>query len=144
DVARGLGKFIYDVGTKAQFDYGAYFFQETLSHALTYAVEKPVALPTLLCNIILEQHPDILRSTDVPCKRKGVLVIEQRLLDGTNVAAGVGTSVQAGVLSRKQMIADLTEASRALEARKQKIDRVIEALKAEEAAETAEGEPDGQ
>ncbi|CAJ2667952.1 unnamed protein product [Trifolium pratense] len=141
DVAKGLGKFIYAVGTKAKFDY---FFQETLSHALTYAVEKPVALPTLLCNIILEQHPDILRSTDVPCKRKGVLAIEQRLLEGTNVAAGVGTSVQAGVLSRKQMIADLTEASRALEARKLKIDRVIEALKAEEAAETAEGEPDGQ
>ncbi|CAJ2637491.1 uncharacterized protein LOC123886451 [Trifolium pratense] len=43
-----------------------------------------------------------------------------------------------------EMIADLTEASRALEARKLKIDRVIEALKAEEAAETAEGEPDGQ
>ncbi|XP_045831522.1 uncharacterized protein LOC123922906 [Trifolium pratense] len=119
DVARGLGKFIYAVGTKAKFDYGAYFFQETLSHALTYAVEKPVALPTLLCNIILEQHPDILRT-------------------------GVGTSVQAGVLSRKQMIADLTEASRALEARKLKIDRVIEALKVEEAAENAEGEPDGQ
>ncbi|CAJ2671712.1 unnamed protein product [Trifolium pratense] len=144
DVARGLGKFIYVVGTKAKFDYGSYFFQETLSHALTYAVEKPVALPTLLCNIILEQHPDILRSTDVPCKRKGVLVIEQRLLDGTNAAAGVGTSVQAEALSRKQMISDLTETSRALEARKLKIDRVIEALKAEEAAETAEGEPDGQ
>ncbi|CAJ2646436.1 unnamed protein product [Trifolium pratense] len=41
DIARGLGKFIYAVGTKANFDYGAYFFQETLSHALTYAVEKP-------------------------------------------------------------------------------------------------------
>ncbi|CAJ2668306.1 unnamed protein product [Trifolium pratense] len=144
DVARGLGKFIYVVGTKAKFDYGSYFFQETLSHALTYAVEKPVALPTLLCNIILEQHPDILRSTDVPCKRKGVLVIEQRLLDGTNAAPGVGTSVQAGVLSRKQMIVDLTETSRALEARKLKIDRVIEALKAQEAAETVEGEPNGQ
>ncbi|PNX57492.1 envelope-like protein, partial [Trifolium pratense] len=128
----------------AKFDYGSYFFQETLSHALTYAIKKPVAVPTLLCNIILEQHQDILRSTDVPCKRKGMLAIEQRLLEGTNVAAGVGTFVQAGVLSRKQMIADLTEASRALEARKLKIDRVIEALKAEEAAETAEGESAGQ
>ncbi|PNX55335.1 envelope-like protein, partial [Trifolium pratense] len=67
DVARGLGKFIYIVGTKAKFDYGTYFFHETLSHAMTYAVEKPVAFPTLLCNVILEQHPDILRSTDVPC-----------------------------------------------------------------------------
>ncbi|PNX70947.1 envelope-like protein [Trifolium pratense] len=97
-----------------------------------------------MCNVILEQHPDILRSTDVPCKRKGKLNIKQRLLAGTNIAACVGSSVQAGVLSRKQMIADLTEASRALEARKLKIDRVIEALKAEEAAEAAEGEPDGQ
>ncbi|PNX65184.1 hypothetical protein L195_g054413 [Trifolium pratense] len=115
----------------------------SLSHAGTYAVEKPVAFPTLLCNVILEQHLDILRSTDVPCNRKGKLTIEQRLLTGTNVAAGVGPSVQAGVLSRKQMIADLTEASRALEARKLKIDRVIEALKVKEAAEIAEGEPDG-
>ncbi|XP_045810756.1 uncharacterized protein LOC123905167 [Trifolium pratense] len=144
DVARGLGKFIYAVGTKAKFDYGSYFFHETLSHAMTYAVEKPVAFPTLLCNVILEQHLDILRSTDVPCTRKGGLTIEQRLLEGTNVAASVGSSVQAGVLSRKQMIADLTEASRALEARKLKIDRVIEALKAEEAAEITEGEPDRQ
>ncbi|XP_045822129.1 uncharacterized protein LOC123915015 [Trifolium pratense] len=123
DVARGLRKFIYVVGTKAKFDYGSYFFHETLSHDMTYAVEKPVALPTLLCNIILEQHPDILRTTDSPCKRKGLLTIEKRLLEGTNVAAGVGSSVQAGVLSRKQMIADLTEASRAVEARKLKIDR---------------------
>ncbi|XP_045792087.1 uncharacterized protein LOC123886855 [Trifolium pratense] len=144
DVARGLGKFIYVVGTKAKFDYGSYFFHETLSHAMTYIVEKLVAFPTLLCNVILEQHPDILRSTDVPCTRKGKLTIEQRLLEGTNVAVGVGSSVQAGVLSRKQMIADLTEASRALEAIKLKIDRVIEALKAEEAAEIAEGELDGQ
>ncbi|PNX67144.1 hypothetical protein L195_g063383, partial [Trifolium pratense] len=34
--------------------------------------------------------------------------------------------------------------SRALEARKLKIDRVIEALKAEEATEMAEGEPNEQ
>ncbi|CAJ2652308.1 unnamed protein product [Trifolium pratense] len=37
DVARGLGKFIYVVGTKAKFDYGSYFFHETLSHDVTYA-----------------------------------------------------------------------------------------------------------
>ncbi|MCI70196.1 hypothetical protein A2U01_0091459, partial [Trifolium medium] len=49
-----------------------------------------------------------------------------------------------GALTRKQMIADLTETSRALEARKQKINRVIEALKAEEDAATVEGEHNGQ
>ncbi|PNX58815.1 hypothetical protein L195_g059376, partial [Trifolium pratense] len=88
---------------------------------VTYAVEKPIAFPTLLCNIMLEQHPGILRDSDVPCKRPGKLT-KQRLLTWTNVAAGVGPSFQ----------------------KQGGIDRVIEALKAEEAAEIAEGELDGQ
>ncbi|MCI97824.1 hypothetical protein A2U01_0119125, partial [Trifolium medium] len=45
---------------------------------------------------------------------------------------GVGTSVQhmAGTLTRKQMIATLTETSRSLEERKHQVDLVIAALKA--------------
>ncbi|PNY16757.1 envelope-like protein, partial [Trifolium pratense] len=77
DVARDLGKFIY-----------------------------VVAFPTLLCSVILEQHPDILRDSDVPSK----------------------SCLQGQMLQQVKL----------------KIDRVIEALKAEEAVETAEGELDGQ
>ncbi|MCI96481.1 hypothetical protein A2U01_0117781, partial [Trifolium medium] len=56
----------------------------------------------------------------------------------------VGPSVQkqAGALTRKQMIADLTETSRALESRKLKIDRVIEALTAEVLKMMEEAYPD--
>ncbi|MCI87641.1 hypothetical protein A2U01_0108925, partial [Trifolium medium] len=70
---------------------------------------------------------------DTPCRRQGTMCLDQRLISETHVADNVGPSVQqqAGALSTKQMIADLTETSRALEARKLKIDRVIEALKAE-------------
>ncbi|XP_045803021.1 uncharacterized protein LOC123896707 [Trifolium pratense] len=142
DVSRSLGKFIYAVGTKFPFDYGSYIFYETLTHAVSFAVEKPIAFPTLLCNIILEQHPDILTAADVTCVRPGKLVIEQRLIAETDAAAGVGPSVpkKTAKLSRRQMIADLTETSRALAARKLKIDRVIESLKAEEVAASGKGE----
>lgn len=94
NVAKELARFIYVVGTKARFDYGAYVFYATLEHAKSFALQLPIAFPTLLCGIVLDQHPNILVDTDVPCKRKGKLNIEQRLLAGTNVAAGVGTSVQ--------------------------------------------------
>ncbi|PNX72674.1 envelope-like protein, partial [Trifolium pratense] len=90
--------------------------------------EKLIAFPTLLCSIILEQHPDILRSFDIPCKRQEKLIVDQKLLSRTTAAKNVGPSVskKAGTLTRKQMIADLTESSRALEAMKLKVDRVIE------------------
>ncbi|MCI94332.1 hypothetical protein A2U01_0115630, partial [Trifolium medium] len=40
---------------------------------------------------------------------------------------------QAGSLTKKQMIADLEDSCRALDAKKLKIERVIQALKLEEA-----------
>ncbi|MCI39454.1 envelope-like protein, partial [Trifolium medium] len=111
DVAKGLAKFIYAVGTKVKFDFGSYIFYETLEHAVSYALQLPIAFPTLLYSIILEQHPDILGNADTPCRRKGKLSIDQRLLSRTHAADSVGPSVQkqVGALTRKQMIADLTE-----------------------------------
>ncbi|MCI82822.1 envelope-like protein, partial [Trifolium medium] len=74
------------------------------------------AFPTLLCSIILEQHPDILGNANIPYRRQGKLCLDQRLISGTHGADNVGPFVQqqAGALSMKQMIADLTETSRAL------------------------------
>ncbi|MCI92873.1 hypothetical protein A2U01_0114170, partial [Trifolium medium] len=49
----------------------------------------------------------------------------------------------AGTLTRKQMIAELTETSKSLEERKHQVDLVITALKAEEEADQARFEQDG-
>lgn len=35
----GLGRFIYDVGTNTQFDYGTYVFEQTVKHAATSAIK---------------------------------------------------------------------------------------------------------
>ncbi|MCI91072.1 hypothetical protein A2U01_0112366, partial [Trifolium medium] len=55
----------------------------------------------------------ILGNADTPCRRQGKLCLDQMLISGTHAADSVGPSVQqqAGAISRKQMIADLTETS---------------------------------
>jgi hypothetical protein len=56
DIATGLGKFIYYVGTKTKMNIEKYVFDQTVKHAKTDAVKFHVAFPTLLCGIMLEQH----------------------------------------------------------------------------------------
>ncbi|XP_058745841.1 uncharacterized protein LOC131618689 [Vicia villosa] len=34
-----LGRFIYDVGTKAKFDYGSYIFDQTMKHAGSFSIK---------------------------------------------------------------------------------------------------------
>ncbi|MCH92156.1 envelope-like protein [Trifolium medium] len=102
----------------------------------------PIAFPTLLCGIILSQHPGICVSTDVPCKRESALSLDYRLFEGTHAADIAPPFVKkpTGVLTRKQMIADLKDISKALGENKFKIDRVIQALEHEEEAVAVEHE----
>ncbi|MCH96031.1 envelope-like protein, partial [Trifolium medium] len=48
DVATGLGRFIYVVGTKTKFDFGSYIFEQTVKHSKSLAVKIPIAFPTIL------------------------------------------------------------------------------------------------
>ena len=54
DVAIGLGKFIYVVGSKSKMNFGTYIFEQTMKHAKTNAIRFPIPFPTLLCSIILD------------------------------------------------------------------------------------------
>ncbi|XP_058741264.1 uncharacterized protein LOC131613628 [Vicia villosa] len=60
-----LGRFLYVVGTKAKFDYGAYIFDQTMKHAGSFSIKGPIAFPSLLCGIILDQYSNILNEHDV-------------------------------------------------------------------------------
>ncbi|XP_058733058.1 uncharacterized protein LOC131604644 [Vicia villosa] len=55
-VANVLGKFIYVVGTKTRFDYGTYIFDQTMKHAGSYSVKGPIAFPSIICGIIVNQY----------------------------------------------------------------------------------------
>ncbi|XP_050877721.1 uncharacterized protein LOC127081512 [Lathyrus oleraceus] len=84
-VAVMLGKFIYAVGTKANFDYGSYIFDKTLKHAGSFSVKGPIAFPSLICGIVLNQFPNILTENDSVKRRDNPLAFNHKLFLGTHV-----------------------------------------------------------
>ncbi|XP_058746561.1 uncharacterized protein LOC131619489 [Vicia villosa] len=80
-----LGRFMYDVGTKAKFDYETYIFDQTMKHAGSFSIKGPIAFPSLLCGIILDQYPNILNEHDVVCKRESPLAFHYKLFQGKHV-----------------------------------------------------------
>ncbi|KAK2436585.1 hypothetical protein QL285_021571 [Trifolium repens] len=151
DIATGLARFIYSVGTGTEFNYEAYIFEETVQHAKSWAVRMPIAYPSLICGIILAQHPIILTADDEVSKRKSPLDFHPRLFEGKHVAdiefvgpssvaptGPSGVSAGSGSMNRKEMIASLESACKALDEKKKSIEQVIVVLKQEEEAEKGE------
>ena len=75
NIATRLGKFIYSVGTRTRMNLGKYVFEQTVKHAKTDAVKFPIAFPTLLCNIMIEQRPSLVTIVDTPMKRESPLTL---------------------------------------------------------------------
>ncbi|KAK2407350.1 hypothetical protein QL285_042979 [Trifolium repens] len=147
DIATGLARFIYSVGTSTVFNYGAHIFDETVQHAKSWAIRMPIAFPSLICSIILAQHPSILTADDEVSKRESPL---PRLFEGTHAAdieitgPSVAAPTGSGSMSRKEMIASLEAACKALDEKKKSLEQVIMALRQEEAAEEGEDVQVGQ
>jgi hypothetical protein len=79
DIATRLVKFIYAVGTRVKMDFGKYIFDQTVRHAKTDAVRFPIAFPSLLCSIILDQYPGLVNASNLPKKMDSLLTIHQKL-----------------------------------------------------------------
>ncbi|KAK2359714.1 hypothetical protein QL285_085060 [Trifolium repens] len=157
DIATSLARFIYSVGTGTMFNYGAHIFDETVQHAKSWAVRMPIAYPSLICGIILAQHPTILTADDEVSKRESPLDFHPKLFEGKHAAdiefsgpssvVGAGPSgvtAGPGSMNRKEMIASLEATCKALDEKKKSLEQVIMALRQEEAAEEGEQVQDGQ
>ncbi|KAH1266491.1 hypothetical protein GmHk_01G001980 [Glycine max] len=137
-VATGLGKFLYAVGTKSKFNFGNYIFDQTVKHSESFAVKLPIAFPTVLCGIMLSQHPNILNLTDSVMKRESPLSLHYKLFEGTHVPDIVSTSGKAaasGAVSKDALIAELRDTCKVLEAtikatteKKMELERLIKRL----------------
>ncbi|WJX84522.1 hypothetical protein P8452_67093 [Trifolium repens] len=151
DIATGLARFIYSVGTGTMFNYGAHIFDETVQHGKSWAVRMPIAYPSLICGIILAQHPTILTAGDEVSKRESPLDFHPKLFEGKHAAdiefsgpssvVGAGPSgvtAGPGSMNRKEMIASLEATCKALDEKKKSLEQVIMALRQEEAAEEGE------
>ncbi|XP_050885278.1 uncharacterized protein LOC127088489 [Lathyrus oleraceus] len=140
-IANIFGRFIFVVGTKVKFDYSGYMFDQIIKHATTNAVKLPIAFPSMICGIILNQHPGILCSNDLPSRRKPALSVHYKLFEGSHVEDIVMTSAMRRSVSKVGAIAELKETCKELgegirvaTARKQSLEALIESL------EQAEGE----
>ncbi|XP_050916391.1 uncharacterized protein LOC127131520 [Lathyrus oleraceus] len=138
-----LGKFIYDVGTKAKFDYGSYIFYQTLKHAGSFSVKGPIAFLSLICGIVLNQFPNILTENDSVKKKDNPMSFNHKLFLGTHVPDIVMTSGETSRVSNQpgkvDVIAMLKETCRELEARKVNLEKLISSLEMTEGDVLADG-----
>ncbi|XP_058722655.1 uncharacterized protein LOC131594515 [Vicia villosa] len=123
-----LSKFIYAVGTKTKFDYGTYIFDQTMRYAGTSATKLPIAFPSLICGIILKQHPGILKSKDSVCKRESALSFHYKLLQRSDDMTSAGTSQPSKSVNKALLIAELKETCKELDNRKMKLEKLIQSL----------------
>ncbi|KAK2410131.1 hypothetical protein QL285_045517 [Trifolium repens] len=142
-IATNLAKFMYAVGTGANVDYGALIFDQIVEHGKSWAIKLVIGFPTLICDIILDQHPNILVPEDTPCKRESPMSLSYKLFEGKHAADIVlppkkvvpQESVTSTSMNRKAMIITMEAAVKALDEQKTELERVILALKQEEAEE---------
>jgi hypothetical protein len=140
-----LAKLIYAIGTRSKFDYGTYIFDETVMHGKSHAVKMPIAFPTLICDIILNQHPGICTEADVPKRMESYLSLDYRLFEGTHAAdivapvAAHNARQPTNILTRDQIIVDLKEVSRILGKKKGMVDLVVHTLEFEKTAAACAG-----
>ncbi|XP_050908966.1 uncharacterized protein LOC127122714 [Lathyrus oleraceus] len=141
NVSMALGKFIYAVGTKAKMDYGAYIFDQTMKHAGSFSVKGPIAFPSLICGVVLNQFPNILTENDFVRRRESPLAFSYKLFLGKHVPDIVVTSGETSKTSHQpdkaDVIAVLKETCKELGARKNALEQLI--LQLESTAEDTDG-----
>ncbi|KAK2454193.1 hypothetical protein QL285_001782 [Trifolium repens] len=142
-IATSLAKFIYAIGTGATVDFGSLIFYQIVEHGKSWAVKLVIAFPSLISGIILDQHPNILFPEDVPCKRESPMTFSYKLFEGKHAAdiavpqkkvAHAGKAASSS-MTRRTMIISMEAAVKALDEQKVELEKVITALKQEEAEE---------
>ncbi|XP_057444148.1 uncharacterized protein LOC130736326 [Lotus japonicus] len=61
-----LARILYVIGTGGEFDFGKLVFDQTLKHAGSYAVRLPILFPCLLFELIVKQHPHVVKQRVLP------------------------------------------------------------------------------
>jgi hypothetical protein len=134
-----LGRIIHAIGTKINYDFGKFIFDQTIRHASTNAVKLPIAFPSLMCGIILSQQPGILNTNDMPSRRKTPLSIHYKLFEGSHINDVAMTSDRREPASQGSLIDQLKDTCKELEkgmkvakARKEALEALIYSLEKEE------------
>ncbi|XP_057418567.1 uncharacterized protein LOC130712767 [Lotus japonicus] len=112
-----LARMLYLIGTGGEFDFGKLVFYQTLKHAGFYAVRLHILFPYLLSELIVKQHPHVVRPDEPQGKRPMPFKFDYRLFVGTHVS-DIMLSAAKGPAST----------SGTQEIRKKSVDKLIQAL----------------
>ncbi|MCI23382.1 envelope-like protein [Trifolium medium] len=150
-----LAKLIYLIGTKGKLKFGEYVFNLTMKQAKSFAMKLPIAFPSLITEIILSQHPDILHPGEIESKKLLPLSLDYKLLVGKHVPDIVipkrkdvaGTFGSLPKTTKYGVLAELMEVSKALgetirvnTERKIHVDNMIKSMIQDQEAEEREEE----
>jgi len=116
-------------------DFGAYIFKQTMKHAKTDVVRVPIAFPTFLCSIILDQHPNIKTASDVSKKREPPLTLHSKLFSTNHVPDIVGKSrvaPAAEMMTKQEIVAALKDTCVRLDERKSQFELMIHSVERED------------
>jgi hypothetical protein len=143
DIATGLAKIIYAVGTKAKMDFGRNIFDHNMKHAKTDVVRLPIVFPSLLCSIMLDQHPGLITADDLPKKREYPLTFHHKLFGDNHVPDLVGTPGSTPAtrsMTKEEIIAALKDTCVMMDERKAQFELMIHALERNDDANKGEQE----
>jgi len=113
---------------------GQYVFEQTTKHAKTNVVKCPIAFPTLLCGIMLEQYPSLITVADILKKMDSPLTLHPKLFSVDHVPDIVGTSGSAsdtGRMTKQEIVAALKDTCALLDERKAQFELMIHSLEGE-------------
>lgn len=74
-----LANLIFQIGSKAKLNFGAYVFEQNLEHDASFNVKLPITLPCLLNGIILNQHPEVVNPKEAQSKKAVPLTYDYKL-----------------------------------------------------------------
>jgi len=100
-------------------------------------VKCPIAFPTLLCYIMLDQRPSLITVADIPEKRESPLTLHPKLFSANHVPHIVGTSgtvPAAGTMTKQTIITALKDTCVLLDERKAQFELMIPYLEKEDVA----------
>ena len=116
---------------------GNYIFEQTVKNAKTDAVKFLTAFPTILRGIMLDQHPNLITTADVPKKRESSLTLHHKLFGVDYVPNIVGTSgvvPATRMMTKQEIVAALNDTCVMLDERKAQFELMIHSLESEDVA----------
>jgi hypothetical protein len=117
-----LAKLIYLIGKGKKVDFGKHVFEQTMKHVETSAIKLPIAFPSLITELILNQHPSILLPEEYESKRPPPISFNRKLFAEPHVPdivfkdkEAAETSAPLDRSSLNKVLAELIQVSKELE-----------------------------